>query len=66
MKIKIVDLNKAGFTVIDLNPEAVAIRGHGVETLASREAEHVVVKAPKFIIRPFLDALARLNVPVTE
>ena len=66
MKIKIVDLNKAGFTVIDLNPEVVAVRGHGVETLASRENEHVVVKAPKFIIRAFVDTLARLNVPVTE
>lgn len=64
MKITIqnLDLNKAGFTIIDVHPEVAAIRGHGLQILATRGDSCVKVDAPEFLIRGFINKLDALNI----
>jgi len=62
--IKNVDLNKAGFTLIDIGHQAVAIRGNGVQTLGCRGDDQTVeLDAPHFLIAAFVAELEALKVP---
>lgn len=63
LTIQNVDLNVKGFTLIDLHPEVVAIRGNDNQVLGVRGDNCVKIDAPEFLIRGFLRKLAELKVP---
>lgn len=64
--IKNVDLNKAGFTLIDMNSQVVAIRRNAVQTLGCRGDDQTVeLDAPHFLIAAFVAELEALKVPFT-